>query len=491
MRYTTLVLGVCLTLATACTPEEQPKDVTGGDTTDSGADQDPIGTEPDAIDPPGPATKLEFTIQDVEIATTDRAAGIQGKLVAEATGTLYYAYLKYDGPTSVAGKNCDIANFGGGPSPMPSYSLRVAHTLADGTWYVERVPLENVGAPNNVAAIGARFGLDAVVDVAGNLVVVFAGGGAGLATCASSDLIVATRTGAGQGDGTWSFRWPVTGSEACCAPIDCHDDVNCIAGTDVGAWAAVDRRADGTLGVAYTDLHNYWDQDGQSKQGLELVEGTTVTGVDPWSGSGSFAALRYVGSTPVVAYTRYGSGGLVVRRRSGASGHVTDWQERNLYAGAKVGERVSLAVARDGTLGVAAFVKSGPAGEGLENLYYCKSKDGGQTWAQIPCETVDSLGSVGQNPSLAFDSRGWPVIAYYFCGQVGDCTASADGLRLAWRDGDRDAWKRFNVHFDNSKSSGQYASLVLAADDTPTIAFHDLSRGGAVVARGKLTGGTP
>jgi len=479
-----------LALGASCSGDTQPKDVTPTDT--APADATPIPTGPDALDPPGPATKLEFAVSDVEVATADKAAGLQGKLVADpATTTLYYAYLKYDGPLAIPGKSCDIAVFGGGPAPSSSYSLRVAHSVAGGAWAVERVPLEAVPAANNVAAIGARFGLDATLDAQGNLVIVFAGGGPGLATCASSDLVLARRTAvAGQSDGAWSFTVPVTSSAACCDAVDCGGDPFCRNGTDVGAWAAVDRRSDGTLGIAYTDYHNFWDNDGQSKQGLELVEGTSVTGIDPWSGSGAFATLRYVGATPIVAYTRYGGGGLIVRRRTGTSGHVTDWQEKDLYPGAAVGERPSLAVAKDGSLGLAAYVMRGTHGEALDDLLYCTSADGGVTW-KVPCEKVDSLGTVGQNPSLAFDSRSWPVIAYYYCGTAGDCTAASDGLRLAWRDGDKKAWKRFNVHFDNSTKSGLYAGLVLDASDTPTLTFHDVTRGAAMVARGTLSGGTP
>jgi hypothetical protein len=371
--------------------------------------------------------------------------------------------------------------------------LRVAVLPPGGAWSINEAPLANVPAGENNPVIGARFGLDGLIDSQGQLVLAFAGGGPGLFTCASSDLVIATRAA----NGSWSFQVPVSGSGACCSAAECNNASTCTRGTDVGHWAAVAERSNGSLAASFSDFHNFVDDVGQTFQGLELwEEGGAVTGIRPYSGFGNFAALRFLpDDTLVSAYTGYEAGGLFFARRTGTGGLVTDWEpqpHRDLKPSATIGERISMAVTPAGKVGIAAYVRLGSAGEVAEDLVYCESADGGVTWNLPACEPVDTMGSVGQNPSLAFDSQGRPMISYYYCGAASDCAVNGDGLRLAWKDTSTNpgTWKRFNVHFDASTRSGMYGQLVVdPATDEPTMVFHDATRGAAMMARGTLLGG--
>ncbi len=481
MSLASTLLAASLALA-GCSPKED------GRTVDPKEDGDDDGTDEDpnqGVLLPPPYTAITFSAEDVEAGTPAQGAGFQGKLLRGGDGALYYAYMKYEGLAAVDDLACDQAVFAGGPRPNLVYRLRMGVRAPGGAWQTETVPLQNVGVANNVSAIGARFGLDGVIDASGQPVLAFAAGAGGVGVCASSDLIVATRSAAG----TWSFNPAVTASAACCG--DCEDPA-CTSGDTVGQWAAIANRPAG-IAVAYSDFHFYWDQDGQTHQGFELWEGGAVSGIQSWSGKGAFASLRYFDDgTPIAAYARYNGGGLFVSRRAAGT-----WTERDLRPGAEVGERLSLAVAPDGnTLGLAAYVRTTDTGAPADDLVYCRSPDRGLTWAVLdqpgapPCETVDSLGIVGEHPSLAFDSQGRPAISYYYCGTSSACAGSGDGLRYAWKDTAASAWRRFTVHASASSKAGLYTSLVIDPEtDEPHIAFFDLTRGAAMVAHGTLAGG--
>ncbi len=424
---------------------------------------------------------LTWTYTDVEVDDPTLKAGYQGRLLRGADGTLYYAYLKYVGPydTDGLGNNCDIAVFGGGQAPTSQYYLKLA-TRAPGTeaWNVETVPLASVPATNNKAFVGALYGVDAAFDSNGRVVLAVAAGGPGVATCASSDLVLATR----QAANNWSFVVAADDSSDCCS--DCGGEP-CTTGSDVGAWAAVARAPSGALSVAFVDYHFFWDQDGQTAQGYELwQEGGSVTGIRPWSGFGAFGALTYVDSTPLVAFTAFNGGGLWVLRRTGQTGLSSDWQGQDLRSGWQIGERISLAQSADGVLGLAAHAQADGAGTVVDDLIYCFSQDGGSNWS-VPCENVDSRTlHLGHNPSLTFDPAGRAVVSYYYCGAGPSCTAQEDGVKLAWREG-LGTWRTTTVQSDASKRTGTYSQLVIdPVTYEPTVVFQDLTRGAAVAAQG-------
>ncbi len=460
--------ALLVTLA-ACTPSESRSVTEPTDEDVSGGDSDlPAET------PPAPYTSLTFAIEAVDTQTPTTAAGYQGKLLRGPDGTLYYAYMQ---ATGLANDACDIAVFGSGESPGATYGVRVAvRPPAASTWSIEDV-LDGQ-TPDYVTA---RWGLDAVIDGSARLVLTFAGGpGPGLFDCAGAgDLVVATR----QGAGSYDVQVRVADSSGCCTP--CNNGGACTNGEDVGRWAAATLDGQGALAVMYMDYHNSVDEDGATP-GLELWQTGGVTGIRPWSMKGTFGVLRSTTAGLIAAYTTRAQTGLYVARQTGSAGSPADWVEQNLRDGWKVGERLAMAVAPDGTIGLAFNARQNNLGLAVDDLVYCWSQDGGVTWS-VPCETVDNLGNVGRTPSLAFDRTSRPAVSYYYCGAGGSCAASADGLRFAWRDEVAGRWKRFNVRFDAGHQDGIYGSLVMHPDtDEPLIAFQDITTGAAMLARGTL-----
>jgi hypothetical protein len=479
-------LLLCLIGATGCSPGGGGHVVVPGDGDADGGD---AGGDPGVVALPAPYTSLTFTISDVEVGNSTMRAGLQGKLVRGADGTLYYAYYKQ---VSSAPPTCNIAVFSTGDARAGiNYDLKVA-VLAPGasSWVVEKVPLADVNAA--VPYVTSLYGLDGLVDAQDRLVLVFAGGGAATSSCGSSDLVIETRSASG----TYTWQSPVTDSTACCIAADCNNDPACALGDTVGPWASGALDGGGALAVAYQDYHYAWDQDGITKQGLEMWYGGAATGIRPWSGKGAYSQLRWVpaksGATfsgLMASYTSFSATGLFVARRTGATGHPVDWDERDLRAGEQVGERPSLAVAPDGTVGLAFHLIKSSTGVLKNDLVYCHSVDNGDHWI-VPCETVDATNDVGSYPSLAFDKQSRPAISYYYCGSGGQCDVATDRLRYAWRDAASSSWYHADVHVDAAHMTGLYSSLVLDPDtDEPTIVFHDATRGAAMVARGHLTGG--
>lgn len=416
----------------------------------------------------------------VEVDSPTLKAGIQGKLLRGNDGTLYYGYLKYAGASDAT---CDIAVFAGGEAPGVNYALKVAVKPASTTtWTVETVPLGTVPGANH-EYLNSLFGLDGVVEDNGDGAPVFTlcGGGAGLASCGSSDLVLARRTGAN----TYQFVPGLpTDSDACCVyPGECPDE-NCEAGTDVGAWAAIAESPTGELAVAYTDYHNFWDNDGQRWQGFEMWHETDgVFGIEPWSGRGHYDVAAYAGDILLVAYTGYFSAGLWVARRISSAASVTSWDIIELRNNVEVGERVSMAVASDGTtVGIAYHEAVDSYGSAIHDLRYCESADSGATWGT--CANIgNQLWQVGFYPSLAFDNEDRPVIAYRFCG-VDSCENAYDGAGLSWRE-HSGVWKTKTIHDEASSKSGLYCQLVLdPATNEPTVVFQNLTTGAAMVAYG-------
>lgn len=478
------MLSILLLFTAGCSAGDGDRDVV-----------DP-GDEDVVTDPPPVPSSTSLTWEIASICTSSsstsceayaggHAAGIQGTLARAPDGTLYYAYLKYQGDEGT----CDISAVGGGAVPNSRYDLKLAVRTPGATyWQVETVPLDEVPAANNVPYLGARYGLDGLYDeIRGELVLAFAAGGPGLASCASSDLVLGRRTPSG----VWTFEVPVAGSGACCAVCDpavaglaCCLDPACSAGTDVGAWAAVARDEAGTLAVMYTDYHNYWDQDGYHFVGTELwEEGVGVRGIRPWSGRGDFGDLVFAAGTPIAAYTSYAGGGLYVARQVGNAGAADAWMETNLGLAWQVGERIRLAVAPDGTVGLAAFVVS-EGGASVDDLVYTQSRDQGATWT--PFEIIDhQLLDAGHLPSLAFDRASRPAVSYQRVVESGNSEITRD-LRLAWRE-QAGPWHIFDVDRDDSRLTGAFSQLLFdPTTDAPIIVYQDTTRGAAMIAEGRL-----
>lgn len=465
-----LVGGLAL-VASACSPPEQNQ---------SNGDNGEPSDKPNDDAPKDPDTpEIDWSVQDIEVASPDAAPGWQGTLVRGDDGTLYHAYMQFQ-----ADGECDIAAFGGDAVQFQQYDLSVAVRAPDTSeWTVEDVPLDGIAGPDYLTA---RLGLDAVWQPGTGLRLAFAGGQAGLFTCGSGDLVLATRSPGG----TWSLSAPVTESAACCSDALCDGEPACRSGQDVGAWASVARAPDNTLAVAYMDYHNRGTQDGADFPDLELWHASEgVSGIMPYSGKGLYSDLVYVDtdaySGPVVAYADVNGVGVHVARYTQTDAPPTGWEERELLRGWSVGERLRLAVAPDGTLGLAFYARTdGTTATG--DLMYCESSDGGVSWS-LPCARID-LGvlNAGQHPDLVFDAESRPVLSYYVCGTGSNCTANADGVRLAWRT-KAGQWLTSDVHFDGSRFSGTYTQLALDRESNAiTVVFQDVTRGAVMAADGVL-----
>ena len=80
-------------------------------------------------------------------------------------------------------------------------------------------------------------------------------------------------------------------------------------------------------------------------------------------------------------------------------------------------------------------------------------------------QTVDSVGNVGYEPSLALDSDGYPHISYY--------DDNNDDLKYAYWDGIK--WQMQTV--DSEDNVGWYTSLALDSIGYPHISYHDSTNG--------------
>lgn len=480
MKSTTKLL-LLVTLLGSCKSSNGTHDVA---TTDSTGDDNVV--PPDTDKPlPSPYANLTWTVTQVDTGDATKRAGDQGKLLRGEDGTLYYAYFKAIGTTV---NNCNIAKFStSDPMPGTNFDLKVA-ILAPGatTWTIEKVPLEQVST--DVPYVTNRYGIDGAFNAAGNPVFAFAGGLPGVYNCGSTDLVTATRTGSN----AWMVSDLVQDSSACCSY--CVDPA-CLEGDIVGPWASMTADGSQQLAIAYMDYHFNTDHDGWAFRGLEMwQEGGAVSGIKPWSGKGTYSQLRYLpahtGATFsgfMAAYTTPQASGLYVARQVATAGALTDWDEKALRPDS-VGERLSLAVAPDGTVGLAFYSATNNLNQPTQDLVYCYSTDNGDHWS-VPCETADQANTVGQYPSLAFDKESRALVSYYYCGAGGDCKPSGDGLRFAIRTG-VGAWIRRNVSFDAANVTGVFSQLVVDPDtDSPTIVFQDVTRGFAMVARGNLNGG--
>ncbi len=462
----------------ACGGDKPNNHVSEGDD-DGGEVTDPNGGQK----APAPWTNVTFTTEDVEVKSGSQSAGNNGKLLRDSSGTLYYSYLRA-GPTR---NECAIAVFGSDvPLPSVAYDLVVAVKPAGATSFtLERVPLENASPSEPTRTvqgyISNPLGIDAVIDNSNRLVISAPAGGNGQFVCASSDLVVTTRTGAN----TYNVNAPVVDSTSCCAIGDeeqfCPTASACTQGSDVGGWSAIAVRTGGNLAVAYTDTHLTTDRDGQDFQGFEIWKaGAGTAGIRPWSGYGRYAALREINGKLVAAYSSYdGSSAWVVTEQPDGS-----WTGQDQAFGATVGERLQLEVAPNGTVGLAYYATHDNSGRRVDDIYLCESTDNGVTFPAQLCSRPETATLIaGQNPGLAYDSQSRPVLSYYYCGSSG-CTN--DGLRVAWRDNTGKWWK-YNVRNIANNRSGFYSSIVVdPTTDEPIIAFQDLTRGAAMVAYGNF-----
>ncbi len=433
---------------------------------------------------PGEQTRVETT------GDPGLPAGIQGELLADSAGRLFYVYYKFERD----GEPCSIAAFGGGPAPNAGYYLHVAvRQPGAATWTVEAVPLEQQGGKPHSSA---RFGIDAEIDNSDRLVIAVAAGGTGLFTCGSAELVLATRTA----PNAYTIFHAVSSSGECCDDrtgctlpgLECCNDPACRDGApgDIGAWAALAIRPDGGRAVAYGDQHNFGTEDGQTQQGLELWEdGASPVGIRPYAGMGRFTALEYPGTTPIVAFTGFETvRGLHVLRRTGTANDGNDWEEVSLgidYRNYTIGERIRIEKAPDGTIGLVFQAIKDSNGDTINDLFYCSSNDDGATWNG--CTSVGAkVWNIGGNPSLTYSADSKPRIAHQYCGVSALCPSADDGLMFSFQ-ADNGLWYHSLAHSVSSTRSGFYSGVVVdPSTGVPTVAFQDLTNGAAITFSGSF-----
>ena len=498
--------------STGCTSSDPPTQVQRGDPDGGGDDYCEPPCSVDGV-PPEPWDTLTWELTEIDVGNPTLAAGIQNRMIRMPNGDIHIAYFKL----LESEATCEIAVFAGGTAPAPTYQLRVATLPSGGSpsdWTIEEVRLENIldGDSAQPGYATSRYGIDATVNGSGQLVVALAAGDAGLAQCGSTQAVTCTRAGAG----SWSCTIVGNDSGDCCLDImstDCQAsllcqldycaDPACVAGApgDVGSWSAIATADNGTIGVAFTDVHNFWGETDQTFQGLEFNEGSSVTGIRPWSSNGKFAALTYDGNTPVVAFTSYTRGGLSILHRPTTNGDGNDWvaphedSRLDVWNGYQIGERIQLEKppsdppGRD--LGLLFHAYKDRNGTIVNDLVYCRTmvdplEPDEWKW-EFPCNKLVTS-HIGAFPGLAYDNDGIPYVVYRYCG-TSDCRASQDGVRFAWLDDSQalGRWWRFIVHNESSSRSGLYNQVVVDPESKePIVAFQHLTRGSLVIAHGHL-----
>ncbi len=330
---------------------------------------------------------------------------------------------------------------------------------------------------------------------------VFLGGAGGSQVCGGTDVMVGRRAGPGD----WSLAAAVSTSSEAAAGDDCPkmQDI-CDFGDVVGLWPSMAVAPDGTVGIAYRDIHNGYTKDAQDCSDLEWTWSAPGGGgwghqwIDLGRGSGLFNSLAfgpddrpavafYNGKYGILSFDRQVDGAFTGTVACASGDDCPEGLECILQTGfcwnviarparAMQNESISLAVAPDGRFLVAYFDPD------EKNLMIAHSADG------VAWETgiVDSDGSTGLYPSMAIDpASGMPMVAYYRCSnyEPGDlsCNHNTDGLRLAYFSGEwpgeltrQNKWKKNQDLIDTADrdaTDGMHARLAITADGEVGVAY--------------------
>jgi hypothetical protein len=346
---------------------------------------------------------------------------------------------------------------GGGPLPGPSFDIAVLDANAPGrlflavaargskigiAYYVDignsRFEIRYVerGGTPSVVATGLQkvYGLSLALDLNGNPLVAYLGKDAQTASepqsgWYESDLAVT------QGNGSsWTTNIATRLSNEAVSNVVFND-----TGTVVGLFPSIAVKPDGSLFIAYRDVHYGQFPTDWKKSDLETVEGAVgswstrqVAALGgSWEGAGGLnSAAIGANDEPAVAWSAYagnaGNGSPVAvyfaRRSNG-----TTWAATKVHNSAGTNSGPSLAY--DARVGYALAYED--QGQGI--TYYQESVDG-QTWKTA--EPMYTSPTGGWYPSVAFTADGNPAMAWYDCSVesgVQLCPAADDALVLAVR----------------------------------------------------------
>jgi hypothetical protein len=330
----------------------------------------------------------------------------------------------------------------------------------------------------------------------------YLGGTGGLQICGGTDVMVGRRTGAG----AWNIAAAVLTSNEATAGGDCPKMQSiCDFGDVVGLWPTMAIAPDGTIGIAYRDVHNGYTKEASDSSDLEwtwAASGGANWGhqwIDLARGSGLFTSLAfgpdnlpavafYNGKYGVLNFDRQVDGAFTGTIECGSNDDCPTglsciqstgwcWNAIARPGQSMEPESISLVVAPDGRYLVAYFDPDN------KNLMLAHSADGLSWQTGI----IDSDGATGLYPSLVIDPQSqMPIVAYYRCsnyepGQL-NCNPNQDGPRLAAFAGawpaeltQQNKWKKNQDLIDTADrdaAEGKHIKLAVTANGQIGIAYN-------------------
>ncbi|MBN2498569.1 MAG: hypothetical protein JXR96_28520 [Deltaproteobacteria bacterium] len=269
-----------------------------GGSPDSGTHQD--GQDVDGGgDEEAPVRTIHF---DEAVVVEDELAGQQIALAATPDDQFAVAYFKQEPEPGT----CENPILGGPPTPVRLDTIRYARF--DGTVWSE---------PEDVVTIETAMlsGIDLVFDGETPLIA-YLGGDEGRQICGGSDAMIARP----DGNGGWTESAAVTMSDEAPELDACPKGQGmCDFGDVVGMWPSMAVAPDGTIGLAYRDVHNGYTKEADESSDLEWA--FAPHGATSWShqwidigrGSGLYNSLAFgPDGTAAVAYYNGKHGVLTV-----------------------------------------------------------------------------------------------------------------------------------------------------------------------------------
>ena len=418
-------------------------------------------------------------IIDVPADTANIPAGLRGALRADGRAAFVYA-RKGTGTVDCH----DLSGAVVGTADL--YEVVVDDEQADGT-YRERVADANVPI---------QFGdsLDISVDPGSDsIVVAYQGGTTGVASCTSSDMLVAVENGAG-------FTTTTIARDSSDGSGPCRTAQNvCANGDVVGRFPALAHNGDGSVwALSYVDEHQAQGVDDITGADLEVC--INATGPDAYgliqTVSGD-AGAGYQGGAAITP-----DGRVFVGQDTLASNHLSDpnggpsfdleegirmdtqqtdgtWVETLVFPRGSVTTGVSVA-AND--TGLWAVFKE----DGTKQLILVHSVDDGATFTT---EIPERLSITGSYPSIGFLSDGTLVLAYGHCNDdthAAGCDPKQDGVRVTWRtDPLATTFSSHTFKGDDEDSDGTRTDMAIDADDNIVLFSYNPTQSQVFVQRVK------
>ncbi|HSA24591.1 MAG TPA: hypothetical protein P5076_24235, partial [Myxococcota bacterium] len=257
-----LWLGLCLfAWVPACSG--------GGGSGDGGPDPDAADGQ-DGADEVTPPRVLEFGPPSL---VDDEEAGMQHDLAATPEGGFAVAYYRRVAEMA----ECLLPILGGPAGPVMQNGVRYA-SLSGETW-----TREEVATIESTSLYGIQLAY-----AQGAAKVTYLGGTEGLQICGGTDLMVATRSGAG----TWGEAAAVTMSNEAPEGDNCPKGQGmCDFGDVVGMWPAMAVAPDGRLAIAYRDIHNGYEKESNDSADMEWTSSSGGGWSHEWMDLGRGAGL--------------------------------------------------------------------------------------------------------------------------------------------------------------------------------------------------------